>query len=211
MLVALVLHVVIAELFMLSQTAYLGDFWRYDPSVLEWTMLGLDSATKAIAPRPRYGHGLTSVTGRLYLFGGFGDSGPVIVSWRLGCMNVHTQPRPCMQCCLEISSSVLIFFYEKLQWISRSLLPDTNSIAGYVNELWTYNPEESAWALLDPLGESPASRAHHSFHSSGSFLVLFGGTVNSQVNSALYEGERLSTLHTPRTQDLNLLCPRNSG
>jgi hypothetical protein len=35
-------------------------------------MIGPDSAT---APGPRYGHGLTSTAGRLYLFGGFGDSG----------------------------------------------------------------------------------------------------------------------------------------
>ena len=37
-------------------------------------------------------------------------------------------------------------------------------------------------------------RAHHSLTSSGAHLVLFGGTVNSQVNSALNEGERLGVV-----------------
>jgi hypothetical protein len=35
-------------------------------------MIGPESA---MAPGPRYGHGLTSTAGSLYLFGGFGDSG----------------------------------------------------------------------------------------------------------------------------------------
>ena len=46
------------------------------------------------------------------------------------------------------------------------------------------------WAQLDAPGESPAPRAHHSFASSGPYLVLFGGTKIPQLAKGLGEGIR---------------------
>jgi hypothetical protein len=53
-----------------NQTQILGDFYRLDPLTLRWTLLGAGSP-----PPARYGHGLASVAGAVYVFGGFKASG----------------------------------------------------------------------------------------------------------------------------------------
>ncbi len=51
----------------MSLTAWLSDMHVYDPAKMSWTELYSSSP-----PSARYGHGLTSIEGKIYMHGGYG-------------------------------------------------------------------------------------------------------------------------------------------
>jgi hypothetical protein len=55
----------------------LSDFFVFDPSITTWT--DLTNSSLQFAPTARYMHGFTSSDGRLYVHGGYSDSGSFVV------------------------------------------------------------------------------------------------------------------------------------
>ena len=58
----------------------LGDLHVYDPFVMAWTDLSYPAS--GTPPSPRYGHGFTAAGGKLYVHGGWNDSGDVKINVR---------------------------------------------------------------------------------------------------------------------------------
>ena len=59
---------------------FLNDLYRLDTSTLVWNQVEVCSGAIDNLPEPSKGHGLTSSGENLYVFGGYGPSGCVVLS-----------------------------------------------------------------------------------------------------------------------------------
>ncbi len=60
-----------------NQSQFLGDLFHLDALSLHWTSLSA-GLTKGSPPTARYGHGMATIHGSIYIFGGLGASGEAI-------------------------------------------------------------------------------------------------------------------------------------
>ncbi len=59
-----------------NQTQFLGDLFHLDSLTLRWTPIGAE-LVQGRPPPARYGHGMASILGSVYVFGGLGANGEV--------------------------------------------------------------------------------------------------------------------------------------
>ncbi len=65
-----------------NQSQFLGDLFHLNALSLRWTSLGA-GLVKGQPPSARYGHGMATIQGSVYIFGGLGASGEAVAEGAL--------------------------------------------------------------------------------------------------------------------------------
>lgn len=150
-----------------------------------WTRLSLDNA-----PLARSSHGLSSIGGAAYLFGGEATARTAIDSvvhrldlqagaWTELEPSGSAAPLPRIGHAQCAASGQLIVFGGRTS-VSMG--------EGDLNDLWSFDPEAVAWTPLEAAsGEPPSARSFHRAAAVGDRVYVFGGCDASGRRADLHE------------------------
>ncbi len=179
-----------------GEADYLGDTWAYDPAVGSWTELQPAGAT----PPARFGQGMVydRDTETVLMFGGYneatetGDSGtgrsdlwefdPAVGNWTELTPSGEGPPGWEHQAMVYDSRS------HRLLLLGTRREPATGGETSpfkFVNELWAYGRQTSAWTRLEPAGDRPPGLAAESlaYDPNTGLVLVVGGHYTSLEGS----------------------------
>ena len=150
--------------------------------------------------KPRHGHSACVIGGRLHVFGGRGEGGagylddtivldPSSLTWKA----TRTRSRPPARAYHTANA----FADNRMVVFGGAAAPAEESegeVPTYLNDVWLYKVDGSAWERCSVNGQPPCGRAAHSavLLSGGTraTLVVFGGTDGSSTTSGSGGGGR---------------------
>ena len=161
-----------------------------------WLRLALDAA-----PCARSSHGLSVIGGRAYVYGGEASARHAIGS------EVHTLDVEGSKWETIASPSAPPPRVGHAQCVLRDALmvfggrTDVDMGEGNLNDLWAFEPSESAWTQVETEGVAPSPRSFHRATAVGDKLYVFGGCGAEGRLADLHELDlstrRWSALPTP--------------
>ncbi|KAJ5693079.1 hypothetical protein N7462_002502 [Penicillium macrosclerotiorum] len=186
-----------------------GDTKINDTDALDDTLYLLNTSSRqwsrAIPPGPRpagrYGHSLSILGSKLYVFGGqvegffFNDLVAFDLNqlqnpankWELLVQNSHEGGPPEGQIPPARTNHSIVGYNDKLY-----LFGGTNGVKWF-NDVWSYDPRANTWTELDCVGFIPTPREGHAAALVNDVMYVFGGRTDEGVDLGDLSAFRIST------------------
>ncbi|GKT17492.1 hypothetical protein ADUPG1_011112, partial [Aduncisulcus paluster] len=148
---------------------YGSDLWSFDPSTNIWESIEVD-----ISPMARYGHTMTVVNNKIYMFGGF--SGQYCGDlWELSIVELESgiEHGKWEQISVSGPTPTARQMHASCAHNGELYISGGRGFEGVLSDLWKFDGE--IWHRIHSPTSGPSSRCGHSLVSFSKGLILFGG------------------------------------
>mmetsp|Transcript_36696 Transcript_36696/g.96835 ORF Transcript_36696/g.96835 Transcript_36696/m.96835 type:complete len:1159 (+) Transcript_36696:1876-5352(+) len=151
---------------------FFDDLLRFDPASSSWTKI---ADYTGVPPSRRYGYGMASLGGVIYVFGGQNTTGP------LGGLYAFDPEAKRWACISKPDNAPEARFSMGLAALDshRILLFGGGNYYGVLNDLHVFDSNTGGWSLLSTSGTIPSQRRGMAMAAVGQQALLFGGTGGS--------------------------------
>jgi hypothetical protein len=166
-----------------------NEIYRYDPAIGsdgQWTLL----APAGDAPLPRYYVSMTSLSGKIYLFGGhtgsFAINDTFVFDPAAGAQGTWTELNPSGPTPPGLYGHKMATLGTKV-YCYGGYLTSNNT---HTNALWVFDSSQGTdgtWTLLSPSGLQAGKRYAHSFTTLGTKIFSVGGNGAPDTLYAVYD------------------------